>query len=77
MIEYNEEEEERVKVTDFERIFPDKQNIGKYSKFINCITVLSDWDIVFWSYLMNKENKKEVNFMNADKEEIRQEKNEN
>ena len=62
MIEYNEEEEERMKVTGFERVFPSKDSVKKYMRFINGNEGLSDWDIVFWSYVVNKskgEGKKE------------------
>ena len=54
MIEYNDEEEERMKVTGFDRIFPEKRTIGKYAKFVNWTSGLSDKDVVFWSYLVNK-----------------------
>jgi tubulin polyglutamylase TTLL4 len=62
MIEYNEEEEERMKVTGFERVFPSKDSVKKYMRFISGNEGLSDWDIVFWSYVVNKskgEGKKE------------------
>ena len=75
MIEYNDEEEERMKVTRFERVFPSKDSIKKYMKFISGNEGLSDWDIVFWSYVVNKskgegerKEKEEVCEVNAQKD---------
>jgi tubulin polyglutamylase TTLL4 len=66
MIEYNEEEEERMKVTGFERVFPSKDSVKKYMRFISGNEGLSDWDIVFWSYVVNKSKGEE----RKEKEEV-------
>ena len=65
MIEYNEEEEERMKVTGFERVFPSKESVKKYMRFISGNEGLSDWDVVFWSYVVNKSKGEE-----KEKEEV-------
>ena len=56
IIEIYEEEKTRSELTDFNLIFPLKNNIELYSKILIKSNSLNDSNIVIWEYILNKIN---------------------
>ena len=56
IIEIYEEEKARSELTDFNLIFPMKNNIELYSKILIKSNCLNDSNIVIWEYILNKVN---------------------
>ena len=56
IIEFYEEEKARSELTDFNLIFPLKENIEFYSKILIKSNCINDSNIIFWEYILNQSN---------------------
>ena len=56
IIEFFEEEKARSELTDFNLIFPLKENIEYYSKILIKSNCLNDSNIIIWEHILNKSN---------------------